>query len=360
MRVLTIGRNLSCDHVIKNANVSRFNTQIIKTDDGKYLISDMGSANGTFVNGERIVGEKQIVPGDIVIVAGVVVDWLPLFDNIPEKEEVPQDDNVQVHETTEVKAMKRRNAWLLPVVLGILSLALLAGGTFVIIKLIRENKSERPKLMIEQAEAASVVVETLPENNDDQDDEIDKVYSEALKRERNKYRKAHDEALQDSEQAKALSRQIKSQLDSALTVYEDLQKEAAELKRQVADNQELMQKVESEKVQAEEHYKAELSGLERIIAGQDAALNDMPEFFSLLDVLGKDCKVVCDRLGYDYSDKRPEQVLIEKYKDGFSKDIMNVMRAVNNPEKYSDKTPEEDEKVEQIDSNALFKNPNKN
>ena len=79
MKVITIGRNQINDYVINEPGVSKHHAQIVKTDDGGFFIVDMGSVNGTFVNGKRISGEHPLKPGDTVIVANVSVDWQSLF-----------------------------------------------------------------------------------------------------------------------------------------------------------------------------------------------------------------------------------------------------------------------------------------
>ena len=52
---LTIGRGAEADVIVDNTAISRQHTSIELKDDS-YLLSDLGSLNGTFVNGERIEG----------------------------------------------------------------------------------------------------------------------------------------------------------------------------------------------------------------------------------------------------------------------------------------------------------------
>src|SRR4051812_19949565 len=46
--------------------ISRRHAQISRTPEGRLYISDLGSTNGTFVNGERISGSAWLNPGDVV------------------------------------------------------------------------------------------------------------------------------------------------------------------------------------------------------------------------------------------------------------------------------------------------------
>ena len=61
-RVLTIGRQSSCDIAISDPNVSRQHAEIRPFGDG-YILVDLGSTNGTKVNGGR-VAEHHLVDGD--------------------------------------------------------------------------------------------------------------------------------------------------------------------------------------------------------------------------------------------------------------------------------------------------------
>ena len=61
--VMTIGRSASCDIVIPRSIVSRLHARIELQHD-RYVLSDAGSANGTFVNGVRIEQDHQLSTND--------------------------------------------------------------------------------------------------------------------------------------------------------------------------------------------------------------------------------------------------------------------------------------------------------
>lgn len=75
-----IGRDESANHiVIHQANVSRLHARILGYQ-GRYVIRDMNSTKGTFVNGERVNDEHKIVNGDRLRFAAEemlfeLVDW---------------------------------------------------------------------------------------------------------------------------------------------------------------------------------------------------------------------------------------------------------------------------------------------
>lgn len=76
MRVITIGRERgSNDIVVNDPKVSRNHLQLIVDDNGNVTVADMGSTNGTFVNGIRIVGESALCANDQLRVGDSVLPW---------------------------------------------------------------------------------------------------------------------------------------------------------------------------------------------------------------------------------------------------------------------------------------------
>jgi pSer/pThr/pTyr-binding forkhead associated (FHA) protein len=63
--VLTIGREAGNAIVINDAEVSRKHTQFV-FQGGKYIVTDLGSTNGTFVNGQRLTGQHILQPGEVI------------------------------------------------------------------------------------------------------------------------------------------------------------------------------------------------------------------------------------------------------------------------------------------------------
>lgn len=59
-----IGRSKTCDIVIHSNRVSRRHCLITRTPDGIFVIEDLGSTNGTFLNGMPLQGPTQLYPGD--------------------------------------------------------------------------------------------------------------------------------------------------------------------------------------------------------------------------------------------------------------------------------------------------------
>jgi hypothetical protein len=65
---LTLGRHRSCDVVLADPLVSRRHAQL-RFRDGRWIVRDLTSTNGTIVNGTR-VGRSQLRPGDRLDLGG--------------------------------------------------------------------------------------------------------------------------------------------------------------------------------------------------------------------------------------------------------------------------------------------------
>jgi ABC-type multidrug transport system ATPase subunit/pSer/pThr/pTyr-binding forkhead associated (FHA) protein len=63
-----IGRGLDCDMALDDSMASRRHALVSKGRDGKILIKDLGSANGTYVNGRRIDGQTPLSPNATIYI----------------------------------------------------------------------------------------------------------------------------------------------------------------------------------------------------------------------------------------------------------------------------------------------------
>ena len=62
---LTIGRDATNEIVINDAEISRRHARLT-FQGGKYVLEDLGSTNGTFVNGQRLAGPRVLKAGEVV------------------------------------------------------------------------------------------------------------------------------------------------------------------------------------------------------------------------------------------------------------------------------------------------------
>jgi hypothetical protein len=63
-----VGRGEDCEVVLPDRQVSRRHFRIVRDDDG-YSVEDLGSKNGTYVNGAAVRGSVQLQDGDEIQVA---------------------------------------------------------------------------------------------------------------------------------------------------------------------------------------------------------------------------------------------------------------------------------------------------
>jgi len=70
---LTIGRNAACVVVLDEQFVSQTHARVFVRD-GSAFVEDLGSTNGTWVNGERITGQQPVRAGDQVQIGNVVLE----------------------------------------------------------------------------------------------------------------------------------------------------------------------------------------------------------------------------------------------------------------------------------------------
>ncbi|WP_285773985.1 DUF1707 and FHA domain-containing protein [Microtetraspora sp. NBRC 13810] len=59
-----VGRGSACDLVLADLTVSRVHAELRREDDGGWMLIDLGSLNGTRLNGWRLVGPARVRPGD--------------------------------------------------------------------------------------------------------------------------------------------------------------------------------------------------------------------------------------------------------------------------------------------------------
>lgn len=79
IKTVKFGRSSSNDVQIDDNRVSRLHCEIQWYGNNDYRVVDCNSTNGTWVNGQRIVGKKQIHPSDIVRIGNTTLRWMDFF-----------------------------------------------------------------------------------------------------------------------------------------------------------------------------------------------------------------------------------------------------------------------------------------
>src|SRR3954462_1779151 len=86
---ITIGRVDENDICLPKGNISKKHTKIV-VKDGKIIVLDLKSTNGTYVNGKKLAGPQVITPADKVYVGDFILSIEPpdmMADEPPPEEE---------------------------------------------------------------------------------------------------------------------------------------------------------------------------------------------------------------------------------------------------------------------------------
>ena len=66
-QAIRIGRAPDDDIIVADLGVSKHHAELRRSPDGRYSITDLGSHNGTYVNGTR-VSQQELNEGDIIAI----------------------------------------------------------------------------------------------------------------------------------------------------------------------------------------------------------------------------------------------------------------------------------------------------
>ena len=63
--ITTVGRQEDCQLRVGSSQVSRKHCQLFEQE-GRLVVIDLGSSNGTYVNGKKVEGQQVLRPGDVL------------------------------------------------------------------------------------------------------------------------------------------------------------------------------------------------------------------------------------------------------------------------------------------------------
>ncbi|WP_257459066.1 ATPase, T2SS/T4P/T4SS family [Archangium lipolyticum] len=88
---ITIGRLAGNDIVLAKGNVSKYHSKIVSKD-GKLIVVDMKSTNGTFVNGKKIAGPQVVKPSDQIFIGDYIINVEPLSEPSMTRTAPPEEE----------------------------------------------------------------------------------------------------------------------------------------------------------------------------------------------------------------------------------------------------------------------------
>jgi len=101
--ISSIGRHDDCLIRIRSSQVSRRHCELFE-EGGKLVLRDLGSFNGTFVNGKRVLGQQTLKPGDVLTIGGVTLR-VDLVRAAPKPAAASPAPQAEAGDTAEVNAL---------------------------------------------------------------------------------------------------------------------------------------------------------------------------------------------------------------------------------------------------------------
>ncbi len=80
-----VGRGTEADLWLEDPAISRLHTRVVRRPDGRFLLEDMGSTNGTFVAGRKVEGRVDLQNGDRIQIGPNLMLRFALTDDAEEE-----------------------------------------------------------------------------------------------------------------------------------------------------------------------------------------------------------------------------------------------------------------------------------
>lgn len=355
MKVVTIGRNAeNNDIVVNDEKVSRNHLQMILDDNGNYLVLDLNSTNGTYVNGQRISGQVSLNVTDEVKIGNTVLPWQSYFGG---RRSVgmgnPGTTPPSVHKTPVSYGQSKSNPapkrWLKFVIIGVVVLLLAGGGIAWMILY--------DKPVDEEVEDTNVVEQPIVENQDvvisqealnEAEKEAAKAnveYAKAMQKaaeaqaeaerlERIAAQSNSEKDKQAAEQAKKEAATMQKQADKAGKALEDAEKQVASMQARIAEMEKELNQAKADKTNAETAKNNAENSL-KLTNKMQEELNGWDEGKAL---------AFCKQKGWNCSSKKDaKNVITKKFSvlDITAKDqVVKEMKKFNPKQKETESTSE--------------------
>ena len=87
-QLVVFGTARNADRRLRDPDASPHHCALMLMDDGRVFVTDLGSANGTWLRqpggrSERVLGQVEVKPGDVLTIGRTPIPWIPLEESTP-------------------------------------------------------------------------------------------------------------------------------------------------------------------------------------------------------------------------------------------------------------------------------------
>ena len=309
--IILIGRDRDCNFICNDSSVSRHHAQIIDYGTSCSVV-DVGSTNGSFVNGNRVGTETTLHAGDELRVGNVVVPWQQL-----------------VQPPMEPKSNKKLLWILIPIIA-----ALLIGGGLAVYFIYGHAKYKDKEAENDKRELVDVLSKKITEN-EEQVKKLEEEQRAAEEAREGKLLAQEEEKQAIIKRDAAIAEVDKAKADAQAEVDKAKADALAEVDKAKADAQAEVDKVKAEAQAEADKIKAEVDSVNE--AANKIVLEN--EFIDqLLDSLDEEqLSSVCRELGitFHYYQFPAKRALKKAFWDGSIETKQKITMALKEKQRIS-------------------------
>lgn len=213
MQVVTVGRSEENNIVVSDLRASRVHLQVVKDDNGGYSVVDLGSTNGTYVNGVRISSETRLNDGDELKIGNTVLPWQNYFGGTAAAGSVAGRSATASGVASGGNGQKPKKKLMFIIIAVVV---LLVAGGIVFWKIYSDMQEENVQIQQEKEDFKRMT------------EESEAAYKDFMKKQAEADRLARKAAESQSEEDKAAAAKAKKEAEDAQKLADDKASKAKE------------------------------------------------------------------------------------------------------------------------------------